>query len=69
VLAAAQDINDDWLVDEILEAIPLIAKETGEIGFTGGEPTLLGDRLLRLVSDMKAHLPNTACTSCQWSAL
>jgi His-Xaa-Ser system radical SAM maturase HxsC len=55
-----KDINDDWLVDEILEAIPLIAKETGEIGFTGGEPTLLGDRLLRLVSDMKAHLPNTA---------
>jgi His-Xaa-Ser system radical SAM maturase HxsC len=55
-----KDVNDDWLVDELFEAIPLIAKETGEIGFTGGEPTLLGDRFLRLVSDMKVHLPSTA---------
>lgn len=55
-----KEINDDWLVDELFEAIPLLSKETSEIGFTGGEPTLLGDRFLRLVSDMKDHLPATA---------
>lgn len=55
-----KDINDDWIVDELLEAIPLIAKETKEIGFTGGEPTLLGERFLRLVQSMRDHLPSTA---------
>ena len=55
-----KDINDDWIVDELFDAIPLIAKETHEIGFTGGEPTLLGDRFLKLVTDMRDHLPTTA---------
>ena len=55
-----KDINDDWIVDELFEAIPLIAKGTREIGFTGGEPTLLGDRFLKLVRDMRDHLPSTA---------
>jgi His-Xaa-Ser system radical SAM maturase HxsC len=55
-----KDINDDWIVDELFEAIPLIAQETQEIGFTGGEPTLLGDRFLKLVADMRDHLPTTA---------
>src|SRR5207248_2958988 len=55
-----KDINDDWIVDELFEAIPLIAKDTREVGFTGGEPTLLGDRFLNLVRDMRDHLPSTA---------
>jgi len=55
-----KDINDDWIVDELFEAIPLLAKDTREVGFTGGEPTLLGDRFLKLVSDMRDHLPATA---------
>lgn len=55
-----KNVNDDWIVDELFEAIPLIAKETEEIGFTGGEPTLLGERFLRLVRDMRDHLPKTA---------
>lgn len=54
-----KDINDAWIVDELFEAIPLIAKETKEIGFTGGEPTLLGDLFLKLVGDMKEQLPTT----------
>jgi hypothetical protein len=33
VLAAATAIDDDWIVDELLTAIPLIAKETVEVGF------------------------------------
>jgi His-Xaa-Ser system radical SAM maturase HxsC len=54
-----KDVNDDWIVDELFDAIPLISPETREIGFTGGEPTLLGDRFLRLVRDMRDHLPAT----------
>jgi len=55
-----RDIDDDWIVDELLTAIPLIAKETSEIGFTGGEPTLLDDRFLQLVTSMRDNLPSTA---------
>jgi His-Xaa-Ser system radical SAM maturase HxsC len=54
-----KDVNDEWIVDEVAEAIPLVSKDTREIGFTGGEPTLLGDRFLVLVQSMKQHLPNT----------
>ncbi len=55
-----REVNDGWIVDEILEAIPLIDPETGEIGFTGGEPTLLGDRFLELVQACNSYLPRTA---------
>jgi His-Xaa-Ser system radical SAM maturase HxsC len=55
-----KDVNDDWIVDELFQAIPLISQETKSLGFTGGEPTLLGDRFLRLVRDMREHLPATA---------
>lgn len=52
--------DDSWLVDELLTAIPLMSPETPEIGITGGEPTLLGDRLLELVTSLAQHLPKTA---------
>jgi len=55
-----KDVNDDWIVDELFEAIPLIDPDTREIGFTGGEPTLLGDRLIGLIHAAKHHLPKTA---------
>src|SRR6266404_1228358 len=55
-----KDINDDWIVDELFQAIPLISRETKSLGFTGGEPTLLGERFLHLVSEMRQHLPETA---------
>jgi len=55
-----RDVDDGWIVDEVLEAIPLIHPDTVEIIFTGGEPTLLGDRFLELVQACKAYLPRTA---------
>jgi His-Xaa-Ser system radical SAM maturase HxsC len=56
-----RDQDDGWLVDELLgEVIPLISPETEEIGLTGGEPALLGARLVELVESLKAHLPRTA---------
>lgn len=55
-----RNVQDGWLVDELLEAMPLIDPETKEIGFTGGEPTLLGDRFLELVRAAKSYLPRTS---------
>jgi len=34
--------DDGYLADELLEAIPLFHPDAEEVGFTGGEPTLLG---------------------------
>lgn len=53
-------VQDGWIAEEILEALPLIDRSAGEICFTGGEPTLLGDRFLDLVRAAKSYLPNTA---------
>ncbi|WP_340318020.1 His-Xaa-Ser system radical SAM maturase HxsC [Rhizorhabdus argentea] len=55
-----RNVDDGWIVDEVLEALPLIDRGAGEIGFTGGEPTLLGERFIELVRATKSHLPNTA---------
>ena len=37
-----RNVNDGWIVDEILEALPLIDRSVPELMFSGGEPTLLG---------------------------
>ena len=55
-----KNIDDSWIVDDVLATIPLIDPSTQEIGFTGGEPTLLGDELFRILRTMKSYLPNTA---------
>ncbi len=52
--------DDSWLVDEVLQTIPLIDPETRELGFTGGEPTLLGADLMRILTACKNWLPRTA---------
>lgn len=52
--------DDSWLVDELERAIPLIPRDAVEIGITGGEPTLLGDRFVGLLALLRDHLPATA---------
>lgn len=52
-----RDIDDSFIVDDVLEAIPLFDRGATEIGFTGGEPTLLGPRLLELIRATKSYLP------------
>lgn len=52
--------DDSFIVDDLLEAIPLIDSATTEIGFTGGEPTLLHSGFLKLVAACKEHLPRTS---------
>ncbi|MGZ8945730.1 MAG: His-Xaa-Ser system radical SAM maturase HxsC [Methylococcaceae bacterium] len=54
-----RDIDDHYLVDDMLAALPLLHPDTHEIMITGGEPTLWGDDFIRLVQATKNHLPNT----------
>lgn len=53
-------IDDSYLIDEILATIPMMAPDTQELCITGGEPTLLGPRLIEIVAAAKRHLPNTS---------
>lgn len=39
--------------------IPLMDEETEVIGITGGEPFLLGDRMIEILEDLKSQLPQT----------
>jgi His-Xaa-Ser system radical SAM maturase HxsC len=55
-----KNVDDSWIVDDVLAAIPLIDPSTQEIGFTGGEPTLLGEDFFRILRAMKSYLPRTA---------
>jgi His-Xaa-Ser system radical SAM maturase HxsC len=55
-----RDINDGHLVDELLQAIPLMSRETLSVVITGGEPTLLGERLSEVLNAFRCYLPNTA---------
>jgi len=41
--------NDDRLLDEAFELMRLLPRDTMEIGFTGGEPTLYGTELVDLL--------------------
>lgn len=54
-----RNVQDGWIVDDMMAAIPLIDPDTPEILFTGGEPTLLGDRLIDLTRQAQSHLPRT----------
>jgi His-Xaa-Ser system radical SAM maturase HxsC len=40
---------DDHLLDQAFELIRLLPRDTAEIGFTGGEPTLYGEQLIDLL--------------------
>jgi His-Xaa-Ser system radical SAM maturase HxsC len=55
-----KDVDDWHLVEDEMRAIPLMSLETKSIGITGGEPGLLGPKLIELVGCLKQHLPKTA---------
>lgn len=52
--------NDDWLMNEALELVRLLPRTTTDINFTGGEPTLYGDKLVRLLLLCRNLLPFAA---------
>lgn len=53
-------VDDTYIYAELERAVPLIDKGTREIGITGGEPTLGGERFLTLLRSLRDHLPATA---------
>jgi len=55
-----KNIDDSWLLDEAMALLELIPRETVNIGFSGGEPTLYGDRFLGLINKSKLMLPRTS---------
>ncbi len=55
-----RDIDDDWRVDELLALVRLIDRDEVVLGITGGEPTLLGEGLARVIAACRSELPATA---------
>jgi His-Xaa-Ser system radical SAM maturase HxsC len=51
--------DDSYLVADALQAIPLMSPETRDICLTGGETSLLGPDLARIVHCLKVNLPST----------
>jgi len=47
-------------VDDVLAAIELVDPCTRELGLSGGEPSLLGDRLIAVLKKLRNYLPDTA---------
>ena len=54
-----RDRDDSYLMDIYDRLIPLIPKDCMELGLTGGEPTLLGNRFFNLLGLIKEELPET----------
>lgn len=48
--------------DEVLKILSLINKEAKHIGITGGEPTLLGNKLVNIIEILKTNFSKTSVT-------
>jgi His-Xaa-Ser system radical SAM maturase HxsC len=54
-----KDVDDSHLVDENLRLVSLVPPTTRDLTITGGEPTLLGDRLFEIIEACRDRLPVT----------
>jgi len=54
-----REIEDDWRVRHLCELVELIDPDTSSLTITGGEPTLLGEGLKRVIEHCAKHLPHT----------
>lgn len=54
-----KEVDDSYLVEENLKMLSLIQVSPEYMGMTGGEPTLLGPDLIRLLEATKDKLPTT----------
>jgi len=52
------DRDDSGLVEINLEAIRLMEPPPSSLGITGGEPTLLGDNLFRILAELRLRMPD-----------
>lgn len=59
VCAQPPRAGKDIPLEEALALLPLIDKTEPSLGVTGGEPTLLGEGLVTIVTTAAKHLPNT----------
>jgi His-Xaa-Ser system radical SAM maturase HxsC len=55
-----KDIDDRWILDELMVALALVAKDTGSLCFTGGEPLLDWREFIQVLARCRDELPNTA---------
>jgi His-Xaa-Ser system radical SAM maturase HxsC len=55
-----KEADDSWHIAEVLHLLRLIEPTAREICFSGGEPTLLGRDLFRLIDAAESWLPGTA---------
>lgn len=55
-----KDIDDRWILDELKVALPLVAKETASVCFTGGEPLLDWREFIEVLDLCREELPDTA---------
>ncbi len=55
-----RDIDDDWILEEIKSALPLVDPQTKSFAFTGGEPLLNWRGFIGLLENCRDVLPNTA---------
>lgn len=53
-----RNVDDRWRIPELIELLPLVDRDIDVLGVTGGEPTLLGDELARLLTETNRQLPN-----------
>ena len=54
-----KEADDSYLVEENLKMLSLVQASPEYMGMTGGEPTLLGPDLIRLLEATRDKLPNT----------
>lgn len=54
-----RDIQDDWRIKHLCDLVELIDRDTQQLTITGGEPTLLGQGLRRVIEYCAARLPQT----------
>jgi len=55
-----RNIDDRWLVNEMLATLPLVDRGEHQLGISGGEPTLLGDDLVAVLFEARRCLPETS---------
>ncbi|WOD30054.1 His-Xaa-Ser system radical SAM maturase HxsC [Alloalcanivorax xenomutans] len=51
--------NDDWMVEEAMEVIRHMKASPAVLGFSGGEPTLLREKLRNVIDWVAIHHPTT----------
>lgn len=54
-----REVEDSWRIDELKHVVDLMDPSLASIGVTGGEPTLLRERLAELLTHVRQVLPAT----------